>query len=219
MDTRSSTKSDLAQQFESFRADIIQEIRNIVKEEVNNALTQQKELYTKKISILEDRISSLEDALESAEQYQRRLILRVDGVPTENNESTEVVFTKIENMIKEACPDISSSDIDRAHRIGPEYNDYTTKLKCRSIIVRFTSFKARTKVYRSRRKMKKVKVKLDLTKKRYITLMKAVEDANSNEKVNYVFADINCRLKVVFKDESENFSCSFDEYQEIVRMA
>ena len=48
MDTRSSTKSDLAQQFESFRADIIQEIRNIVKEEVNNALTQQKELYTKK---------------------------------------------------------------------------------------------------------------------------------------------------------------------------
>ena len=67
--------------------------------------------------------------------------------------------------------------------------------------------------------MKKVKVKLDLTKKKYITLMKAVEDANSNEKVNYVFADINCRLKVVFKDESENFFYSFDEYQEIVRMA
>ena len=49
-------------------------------------------------------------------------------------------------------------------------------------------------------KVKNVKVKLDLTKKRYSIFIEAMELLKNNEVVEFVIADINCRLKVVFKD-------------------
>lgn len=49
-------------------------------------------------------------------------------------------------------------------------------------------------------KVKNVKVKLDLTKKRYSIFIEAMELLKNNEVVQFVIADINCRLKVVFKD-------------------
>ena len=45
-----------------------------------------------------------------------------------------------------------------------------------------------------------VKVKLDLTKKRYSIFTEAMQLVKNTEAVKFVMADINCRLKVVFKD-------------------
>ena len=42
---------------------------------------------------------------------------------------------------------------------------------------------------------------IDLTKRRYEVLKKAINLANGNDDVDYVFTDVNCRLKVVFKDK------------------
>ena len=215
------SQSEFMQQFSDFKNEIFTEFRSILKEEINIALSQQKEFYERKICKLEERINDLENGLEEIEQYQRRLCIRIDGVPTTANETADEVFKNTEKLIQEACPDILSSQIDRAHRIGPEYQCFKTKRKCRSIIVRFATFKARTTVYRKRREMKDVKIKLDLTKKRYALFTKCVKDANdvNNNVVDYVYSDINCRLKVVLRNKSEKFFSSFDEYQEIVRMA
>ena len=57
-------------------------------------------------------------------------------------------------MFDEGELDIPDTVIDRAHRIGPEYSDYITKKKCRAVIVRFTTFRHRTLIYRAREKTK-----------------------------------------------------------------
>ena len=51
-----------------------------------------------------------------------------------------------------------------------------------------------------------VKLKLDLTKNRYKIFTKAIETVKSYNNSNYVVVDINCQLKVVFKDGSGKFS-------------
>ena len=48
------------------------------------------------------------------------------------------------DMCKEAGMNIFETIIDRAHRLGNTYVDIKSKKRCKSIIVRFTSFCHRT---------------------------------------------------------------------------
>ena len=64
--------------------------------------------------------------------------------------------------------------------------------------------------------MKDVRVKLDLAKKRYNILKSARSIADEKQDVNYVFADINCRLKVVFKDGTSEFFKDVSELNELI---
>ena len=76
------------------------------------------------------------------EQHGRRLCLRIEGVPTVNNESSDgaVDFTK--SLFKEAVT-VPENVLDHAHRIGPSYTDRITNEKRKNIIVRFTTFDTR----------------------------------------------------------------------------
>ena len=53
------------------------------------------------------------------------------------------------------------------HVIKLDYKCHKTNKTCHSVIVCFTSFKHRTSTYRNRNILKDVRVKLDLTKKKY----------------------------------------------------
>ena len=77
------------------------------------------------------------------------------------------VREKVENILKEACLSLSGNVIDRAHRIWSNYKCFKTNDNCRSVIVRFNSFKHRTWLKKGRR------IKLDLTKKRHNGLRSA----------------------------------------------
>ena len=68
------------------------------------------------------------------------------------------------------------------------------------VIVRFTSWKSRTSVYRNQKKSKSLRYKVDLTKHRVTLLAKARESTKYMDGIDYVFADINCRLNVKFND-------------------
>ena len=71
--------------------------------------------------------------------------------------------------------------------------------------------------YRSTANLKKnVKLKLDLTKNRYKIFTKAIETVKSYDNVNYVMTDINCRLKVVFKDGRDKFFTDIMSLKEIL---
>ena len=64
----------------------------------------------------------------------------------------------------------------------------------------------RTMFYHSRKNLKRnVKVKLDLTKKRYSIFTEAMQLVKNNEVVKFVMADSNCCLKVAFKDGNSFF--------------
>ena len=74
-------------------------------------------------------------------------------------------------------------------------------------MVCFVSFKHRTLFNRKRATLKNLRVKIDLTKRRYEVFKKAILAlVNGNNDVDYVFTGVNCRLKVDFKDKKQVFS-------------
>ena len=68
----------------------------------------------------------------------------IESVPVVANEISENVFSNVLEMCKKGNINISENDIDRAHRISKPYVHNTSKKQCKSIIVRFTSFRKRT---------------------------------------------------------------------------
>ena len=71
--------------------------------------------------------------------------------------------------------DIPDVAIDRAHRINNGYKIRNTNTFCKLKIVTFITFRHRTLFYRNRSKLKNnAKVKLDLTRKRYMTFTRAL---------------------------------------------
>ena len=72
--------------------------------------------------------------------------------------------------------------------------------------------------YHSRANLKNnVKLKLDLTKNRYKIFTKAIETAKIYDNLNYIMVDINCRLKVVFKDGGGKFFTDIMILKEILK--
>ena len=64
--------------------------------------------------------------------------------------------------------------------------------------------------------MKDISVKLDLTKKRHNILKSARSIADEKQDVKYVFADVNCRLKVVFNEGTFEFLKDISELNELI---
>ena len=63
-----------------------------------------------------------------------------------------------------------------------------------------------------------VRVKLDLTKSRYTLLSDANKVVKQSLDIKFCYADINCRLKIKYDDESsdDEFFSSMEELQEIL---
>ena len=80
---------------------------------------------------------------------------------------------------------------------------YRNKKKCCSILVRFMSFRH-------------VRIKLDLTKRRYRILKDSIDLAKEHPDLDYVFADVNRRLNVVFKDGTSNFFNDIDNLKSMI---
>jgi len=130
------------------------------------------------------------------------------------------VVKHVLNICKEAHININDNDIDRAHRIGKTYLNNTTQKQCKSIIVKFLTFRKRTLLYRERKKLKGVRVRIDLTSSRHKLLVnsnKFIKDNNLSD-VKFTYADINCRLKIKWADENknDNFFESFEEFKSLV---
>ena len=140
---------------------------------------------------------------EELEQYGRRLCLRVDGIPAVSNESSDDVMNLTKSLFKQANVSVPENVLDRAHRIGPVYNDRVSQKKCKSIIVRFTTSRHRTLFYRARKNIKSAEVKLDSTKSRFDLLKRANNHVKEICAINFFYTDVNCRLRVKFHDEKQ----------------
>ena len=140
---------------------------------------------------LKSTMCTFESNIEKLEQYGRRLCLRIESVPVVENETSEVVFNNVLDMCKKGNINISENDIDRGDRIGKPYVDDISKKQCKSIIVRFTSFRERTLVYRGKKIIKDVRIKVDLIKKRHTLLVKANEYVKNIPKIKFCYVEIN----------------------------
>ena len=195
-------KSDV--KFSEFKLDMLAELKQRLKIEVEesfkNELKKREELEST-VSVLQKHVKICQKQTnKDLEQYGRRLCVRINDVPTVDNETSDEVLDKLKSLINKTSCDIPDVVIDKAHRIEKGYNDKKTNIRCKSIIERFTTFRHRM-FYRSRANSKSnVKLKLDLTKNRHKVFTKAIETVKNYDNLNYVMGDINCRLKVIFKD-------------------
>ena len=176
------------------------------------------------VNVLKQQSAENVKRSEELEQYGRRLCLRFDGIPTVKNEKASVLVN-IKNKWEEneliqkkwEDEDLTMPDtvIDRAHRIGRPYVDREKNVECQSVIMRLT-FRHRTQLYNARKLMENISVKLDLTKHRYQILKEARRIIEGIDEVEYVYADINFRLKVKMGDDIIPYerSLNFFECQE-----
>ena len=84
-----------------------------------------------------------------------------------------------------------------------------------TIIVKFTTFRHRTLLYRARRKLKNgVKLHIDLSKKSFKLLLDAQKYVENVGEVQFVYASANCNLKVKFRNNDESFFTSIQELED-----
>ena len=134
-----------------------------------------------RLAIVENTNVLLERKCDDLESYTRRQNLRIVGIPEpdDNSETADVCIEKVKEQINLLADVNLNLDlaIDRAHRVGPK-KDRNGKPVQRAIIVRFTSWRARTHVYSKQKKGKEntdARFYVDLTKRRMDLKRKARE--------------------------------------------
>ena len=153
--------------------------------------------------------------LDDLKQYTRMPNLRLYGVRNEKGESSGKVFKIVENVCKEVCPEMFKFGclIDRAHRIGKtetDGNGVTTQA-----IIRFTTFRDRTAIYRARKDIKnklKYGISLDLIPSKLTLLSEAKKLIDGVEGIHFVYNDINCYTRAFLKNGQHNHSFRTSRY-------
>ena len=202
-----------------FLTEIKEQIKNEVAAAINNEIKKREELesivamHQQQVREYQERKNKLEDDSAELEQYGRRLCPRIEGVPSADHETSEEVLEKVKCLVSESGCNIPDAVIDRAHRIGKGYTDKKSNLSCKSS---FTTFHHRTMLYRNRNKLKKAKVKLDLTKTKYDIYTDAINFVKNYSIDNFVMVDINCRHKVVFTNGNSFFFKSIIDLKESI---
>ena len=77
----------------------------------------------------QNQVNGLRRENEELEQYGRSLCVRVDGIPSLENETSDEVLDKVKSLMQEAECDIPQVVIDRAHSMGKGYVEKKTRTK------------------------------------------------------------------------------------------
>lgn len=139
-------------------ANLTPKINDIVRSSVEQAighlnqqvekLTDDQTKFRQENAFLKSRLNRLESQVDEMEQYSRRNIIRVSGATELPNENTDAI---IMDLAKDLGTDLILSDIDRCHRVGAFQAG-----RPRPIIVKFTSYRAREKLFSKRRELKNI---------------------------------------------------------------
>ena len=194
----------LDEYFDNIKNEIAAKFEQIVREQDNKI-----KLLESKIEIQNNTIEKLSIKCDDALQYQRRSCLRIHGVPVHTGVKSKEILTTLKDCYNKLDLTFQSDEIDRAHRIGKKYVDYSGN-KVQTIIIKFKSWKARQDLYKSRPRHHNKStqkpgppftVSLDLTYRRYQLLKSAKGAIKSNSNFLYAMADINCSLGIKCKDD------------------
>ena len=169
----------------------------------NEVVTLKKEINELKgtIILLESQVllsdnvtDTLKRSIDDTNQYSRRNCLILNGI---NADVKDNLKEHVKDLISQDLKlEVAAEDIDRVHRIGPVSDD-----KNQSTIVKFKSFTERTNVYKARGKTRNAKIHLNLTSGRSNLLKYAQNSTEDFPIVDFVFADINCQLKIRLKEK------------------
>ena len=119
---------------------------------LRNRMTKIDELESR-IAIMERHITLLQNNVDYNEQYNRRLCLKINGIPPVDDgerQTAEMWLEKVKNVFEKLEVEVPDTVIDMAHRIGKLR--IVKGRKVHQVIVRFTTWRHRTLVYRARKK-------------------------------------------------------------------
>ena len=151
---------------------------------------------------LKEKFFQVDKTLDPQEQYSRRNCLLVHGMEENNNEDTD---QEIINIVKNDLGEkIIIHDIGRTHHLGKRKLDNNVT---QPIIVKFTRYNVRNKIFRSKKKLKgkTVSITESLTKRSVVELKKAREMHGFknvwSQDGKILFSNVNDKNKVkVFYD-------------------
>ena len=159
------------------------------------------------------KIDELEERVDNGEQYSRRLCLRMYNIDLAPPGTKEDCMKKVKTVLGELDCGVEIDAVDRAHRIGPR--EKVDGKERQQMIVKFKSFNERTAVYRARKKAAVIRTRIDLTRRRLGILKEAKTVAEEHkDKIEYVFADINCSLAAKLKNDSFIFFNSIETLED-----
>ena len=193
------------------------------KDAAIDTLTDRVTQLESRLAVVEKTNILLERKCDDLESYTRRQNLRIVGIPEpdDNSETADACIEKVKEQIN-LLPDVHLNldhAIDRAHRVGPK-KDKNGKPVQRAMIVRFTSWRARTHVYSKRLKGKEntgPRFYVDLTKRRMDLKAKAIAKTVDNPKVSFVYGDINNNICMMLTDWTKRFFNSEEELDAILQ--
>ena len=174
-------------------------------------------ILEEKIAFNDKRFELLERRIDDGEQYSRRTSLQINVIPYEKNETAEQCLNKVKEEVVNLGLSLEDCEYDRAHRVGYPTDRDGKLRKERPMIVKFTTFRARTSVYRNRNKKGDVRFYIDQTKRRFNLRKLAIEHVKDNPIVDFVFCDINCSLCIRFKDGQYKYFNSEEELFNLVK--
>ena len=186
-------------------------MKNEMEEHITK-ISSENRMFQHQILVLKQANVKLQNEINELEQYGRRSCIIIIIISC-------IIFNNIVDMFPRAGIEDIDQSIDRAHRIGKSYHPKKPKKKSKSIIVKFTSSRYRTKACRQKKNLDDgVTGHVDLTKKHHSLLRKANDLVRNRDEVLFCYADINCRLKIKWTDQSkqEKLFSPLDELNEIL---
>lgn len=164
-------RSMMMPEIKSVVRDAVKEATHSLTVEVQHLQVENERLRNANTDLIR-RLEIVEGENDNLEQYTRRNTLRISGIPEETDEETDKIVLHLASNLGVG---LSDNDIDRSHRVGVPGRVGTApgaKRKDRDIIVKFTRYNARNKLYQKRKELRSIPVmnsvfiNEDLTRKR-----------------------------------------------------
>eukprot|EP00795_Rhopilema_esculentum_P004575 gene4575-20841_t len=159
-------------------------------------------------SDMENMISKLENKLLGCIKKEVNKAAKPLEARVEDQQGSETGYQcveKVKNLLESLKIEVSPDCIDRDHRIGRVKTSKDGKIQSQAMIIKINSWDSRMAVYKARKEQRKVKIFMDLTRKRAKLFSNATDKAKSNPNIEFAFADINCRLGFKVQDGSFKF--------------
>ena len=181
--------AEMKEYFENLMAQHTQTILNRV--EALEKRIQEKYCIIEELKVekeeLKERVSYMEKnvfvAIDDAEQYGRRMNIRLENIPYSSDETNATLKTKIETALEQCGVEVNDGMLVRWHRSGRPYsleNKDGTTTKVAQTILKFSTWEPRRQAHRSKAKIKDDDlpyiVRHDLTKRRFSLLKEAMTE-------------------------------------------
>ena len=147
--------------------------------------------------------------IDDLEQYGRKNSLRIEGIAVADKETSSQLTDKVVATLNSMGAAVTSSDFFRLHRSGKPHTKGGRRVA--QTIVRFQSWEARTRAYKTRffgtseeRKERPYFVRQDLTKRR-LSLLNSAQNALHDHPFAHAYSDGECNLLAVNRSTKEKF--------------